>query len=162
VSDIQATHDGTRLTITRSFAAPRQFVWDAYTIPEQIEKWWGPVGFQTTNKVMDVRPGGTWHYRMHSPEWGDSWAITTYREVSPIDRLVYTDAFTDETGVPNESMPQSTVTIAFSDAGDRTLVTIHTDYPTEDDVRKVLEMGVEQGIESQFTRLDELAAGRSA
>ncbi|HEV2527073.1 MAG TPA: SRPBCC domain-containing protein [Thermomicrobiales bacterium] len=164
MSDLAVTNTDTRLTMTRTFGAPRQFVWDAYTVPEQIVKWWGPVGFTTTVKAMDVRPGGVWHYRMHSPEWGDSWGLATYSEVSPIDRLVYTDAFTDESGAVNADMPVANISIEFADQGDRTLVTIHTDYATAEELQKVLEMGVTEGAESQYTRLDELAAseGQSA
>ena len=158
MSDIQTSVDGTRLTITRSFAAPKAFVWDAYTKAEQIAKWWGPVGFQTRIVTMDVRPGGTWHYCMSSPEWGDAWGLGTYHEVSPTDRLVYTDAFSDESGAINPELPQSTITIEFAEAGGRTNLTIHTDYATEADLQKVLEMGVTEGTESQFSRLDELAA----
>ena len=162
MSDLNVTNTETRLTMTRSFGAPRQFVWDAWTVPEQIVKWWGPVGFETTVTTMDVRPGGTWHYRMHSPEWGDSWALATYSEVSPIDRLVYSDAFSNESGTVNPDLPVSTTTIEFADQGDRTVVTMQTDYASADDLRKVLEMGVVDGCESQFTRLDELAAATSA
>ncbi len=164
MSDLAFSNTDTRLTITRSFAAPRQFVWDAWTVKEQVEKWWGPVGFTTEVITMDVRPGGTWHYAMRSTEWGDAWSVVTYEDVSPIDRIVYTDAFSDETGAINPDMPTSTATIEFSEQGDRTFVTMTTDYPTAEALQQVLEMGVTDGVESQFTRLDELTEreGRGA
>ena len=107
---------------------------------------------------MDVRPGGIWHYCMSSPEWGNAWGIATYHEVSPPDRLVYTDAFSDADGKTNPDLPVAKTTTTFTDDGDRTVVTFVTEYATREDLQKVLEMGVVEGTSSQFERLDELLA----
>ena len=156
MTDTAVKHDGRQLTITREFAAPRQLVYDAFTQPDQIVKWWGPRGFTTTVTTMEVRPGGTWHYLMRSPEWGDAWGVATYQEVTPPERLVYTDAFSDESGAVNPDLPVATNTVDFTEDDGRTTLTIRTDYASEEDLRKVLEMGVVEGISSQFERLDDL------
>ena len=158
MTDLTTSSDGTRLTITRSFAAPRQLVYDALTQPDQLVKWWGPKGFTTTVSQMDVRPGGTWHYLMRSPEWGDAWGVATYREVTPPERIVYSDAFSDESGAVNPDLPVSTNTVEFAEDDGRTTLTIRTDFASEEDLRKVLEMGLVEGMSSQFERLDELLA----
>lgn len=153
------THsEGRQLTITRAFAAPKTLVYDAFTKPDQIVKWWGPKGFTTTVKTMDVRPGGIWHYCMSSTEWGESWGIAAYHEVSPPDRLVYSDAFSDAEGTTNHDLPVSETVATFTDEGDRTTLTFVTDYATAEDLQKVLEMGMIEGVSSQFERLDELLA----
>ena len=158
MTDTAVKHDGRQLTITREFAAPRQLVYDAFTQPDQIVQWWGPKGFTTTVTTMDVRPGGTWHYLMRSPEWGDAWGLATYSEVSPPDRLVYSDAFSDAEGTVNQDLPESVNTVTFREDGGRTTLTIVTDYASEEDLRKVLEMGLVEGMNSQFERLDEFLA----
>jgi uncharacterized protein YndB with AHSA1/START domain len=158
VTELTTSVDGNQLTITRAFAAPKAIVFAAFTEPDQIVKWWGPKGFTTTVKQMDVQPGGIWHYRMSSPEWGDSWGLATYSDVSPPDRLVYSDAFSDAEGTVNQDLPVSVNTVTFHEDGGRTTVTIVTDYATEEDLKKVLEMGVVEGMSSQFDRLDELLA----
>ena len=47
--------------ITRRFAAPRDRVWDAWTRPEQLARWFGPKGVTTTVLSFDLRPGGGLH-----------------------------------------------------------------------------------------------------
>ena len=56
---------------TRVFAAPRELVWKAWTDPKHIEQWWGPIGFTTTTKEFDLRPGGKWLHTMHGPDGTD-------------------------------------------------------------------------------------------
>lgn len=158
MTELTTHSSGRQLTITRAFQAPKALVFDAFTMPEQLVKWWGPKGFTTTVTQMDVRPGGVWHYCMSSPEWGESWGIATYQEVTPPERLIYTDAFSDAAGITNPDLPVARSTVEFAARDGRTILTIVTDYATEDDLRKVLEMGMIEGMTSQFERLDELLA----
>ncbi len=146
------------LVMTRFFEAPRQLVWDAWTQREQIERWWGPKLFQTEVPTMEVRPGGTWHYCMRSEEWGDAWGKGVYREVTEPERLVYVDAFSDEASNTVEGMPQSLITVTFTEQNGGTLLTVHTLYDSPEDRQKVIEMGVEQGFDEQLDRLEELLA----
>lgn len=156
MTELTTHSSGRQLTITRAFQAPKSLVYDAFTKPEQLVKWWGPKGFTTTVKQMDVRPGGIWHYCMTSPEWGEAWGIATYQEVTPPDRLVYSDAFSDAEGTTNPDLPVSNTVATFTEDSGRTIVTFVTEYATEEDLQKVLEMGVIEGVSSQFERLDEL------
>src|SRR3712207_5988559 len=86
------------LVITRTFDAPRELVWRAWTEPEHFNRWWGPKDFAAPNSQMDVRVGGKYLYCMRSPDGQDYWGTGTYREVVPMERLVYTDSFADEQG----------------------------------------------------------------
>lgn len=162
MTELTSHVNGKQVTITRDFQAPQDLVYRAFTEAEQIVKWWGPVGFTTRVTTMDVRPGGIWHYCMSSAEWGDAWGLATYIEVSPTDRLVYTDAFSDESGTINPDLPVSTTVTTFAGQDGRTTVTMVTDYATEADLQQVLEMGVLEGVGSQFGRLDELLAADRA
>ena len=85
------------LVLTRIFDAPRELVWDAWTKAEHIEKWWGPRGFDGTGSRVDLRVGGKWHFPMHH-EHGVHWAMGFYKEITPIERLVFTDSFSDAEG----------------------------------------------------------------
>jgi uncharacterized protein YndB with AHSA1/START domain len=142
------------LVIERSFDAPRELVWMAYTEPERIAQWFGPRGFTTDVLTMDVRPGGSWHYCMRSAEWGDAWGLARYREVVPPERLVYEDLFSNEEGTPADGMPVSTVTVTFTEQGGRTLMTSHTLFESAEDRDKTLEMGMEQGMTETLDRLE--------
>jgi uncharacterized protein YndB with AHSA1/START domain len=84
--------------ITRSFDAPRELVWKAWTDPEQVMRWWGPKGFTAPVAKIDFRTGGKYLYAMRSPEGEDFWSTGVYREIVPLERIVVTDSFADETG----------------------------------------------------------------
>jgi uncharacterized protein YndB with AHSA1/START domain len=84
--------------ITRRFAAPRDRVWDAWTRPEQLARWFGPKGVTTTVLSFDLRPGGGLHARMESADGGAMWARFVYREVAAPETLVWEHGFADEAG----------------------------------------------------------------
>jgi uncharacterized protein YndB with AHSA1/START domain len=120
------------LTITRTFDAPRQLVWKAWTDPELYKKWWGPSHFTCPAARLDLRVGGQWLSCMRSPDGQDFWSTGFYREIMPHDRLVYTDSFADEHGniVPasHYGMPdmplEMLVTITLAEQGGQTVMTL--------------------------------------
>lgn len=77
------------IVITRVFDAPRELVWNAWTDPKQIVRWWGPRGFITTIHEMDVRPGGVWKSTMHGPDGTDYPSQSVFVEVVKPERIVY-------------------------------------------------------------------------
>ena len=104
------------LVIRRTFDAPRALVWRAWSEREFATKW-GPKGFTTPEREMDLRPGGAWHARMISPEGKEYRQHGVVLEVVPQERLSFTFIW-DET--PDVEM---TVTITLADRGDRTEMT---------------------------------------
>jgi uncharacterized protein YndB with AHSA1/START domain len=95
-------------TITRTFDAPRELVWKAWTEPEQFAQWFGGEDSRLENVEMDAREGGSWHATMiieggQVIEWAGN-----FPEVAPPDRLVM--AFTDQ-GVLGGEFELFTVTL---------------------------------------------------
>lgn len=86
------------IVIKRTFDAPRELVWRAWTDPEHLMRWWGPKGFTSPFCKVDLRVGGTYLFCMRSPEGKDFWSTGIYREVTPPERLVWSDSFADEHG----------------------------------------------------------------
>jgi uncharacterized protein YndB with AHSA1/START domain len=127
------------LVITRIFDAPRELVWQAWTDPTQIVKWWGPKNFTAPVAKIDLRVGGEYHTCMRSPEGQDYWTTGIYREIVPPERLVCTDSFADAEGnvVPGsyygmgEDFPlEMLVTITFEDVAGKTKMTLkHVGLP---------------------------------
>ena len=113
------------IVLTRDFDAPRELVWEAWTRPEHLARWWGPDGCTTTIHQMDVRPGGTLRFNMHVPEVGDFPNNIVYTEVVRPERLVY-DHSGDE---PDLHRFQVTATFDVLD-GDRTRLTMRMLFPT--------------------------------
>jgi uncharacterized protein YndB with AHSA1/START domain len=159
--------DNLELTMVREFNAPRQLVWNAFTKPELVSKWWGPKAFTTTVKEMDVRPGGTWYYIMHGTgaelkgtefENLEAPGKAIYEEVVEPERLVYKDVFVDSTGEIIPDMPVGYITYTFEDNGDKTILTAVTKYSSLEELQKVVDMGVEQGMSESLEKLDTLLA----
>ena len=84
--------------ISRVFDAPRDLVWKALTEPERMRHWWGPKGFKVIAANMDLRPGGTYHYGLESPDGKAMWGKFVYREITPTERMVFINSFSDEAG----------------------------------------------------------------
>lgn len=108
------------ITITRTFEAPRELVWAAWTTPPQFAVWFGTdaVEVPVDSVSMDVRPGGTWSARMQLPDGpAVDWA-GEYVEVVPPERLVLT--ITDDPAVA----AREPVTVALEDVGGATRMTM--------------------------------------
>ncbi len=91
-------NDLQEFVITRVFDAPRELVWKAFTEPQRMKEWWGPKGVTITKSEMDLRPGGSYHYAMRTPDGNTMWGKFVYREITPPSRMVFVSSFSDEAG----------------------------------------------------------------
>lgn len=129
----QQTQD-TVLRLSRRFDAPRERVFEAWTSPEVLRRWWhaGP-DWDTPEAEVDLRTGGSYRLAMRDPESGQTHTLVgEYREVQPPERLVYT--WTWESN-PDEMQGSAgtLVTVEFSDDGGSTVVDItHSGFATEE------------------------------
>jgi uncharacterized protein YndB with AHSA1/START domain len=84
--------------ISRTFDAPRDLVWKAWTERERLMQWFGPKGFAMPVAKLDFRPGGSLHYCLRSPDGMEMWGKFVYREIVPPERLVFVNSFSDAAG----------------------------------------------------------------
>ncbi len=124
---------GECITITRTFDAPREQVWERWTEPDQYMCWWGPKDFTSPYAKFDLRPGGTYLSCMRGPDGKEYWDTGRYEQIDKLKRIVYTDTFADEHGnaVPpsyygmiGDRPVEMAVQINLEDMGDRTKLTI--------------------------------------
>lgn len=142
------------LILTREFAAPRELVWNAWTDPAQVTRWWGPAGFTTTTRRMNVTPGGEWRYVMHGPDGRDYENMITFQEVVRPERLVYTH------GGGKDCEPVNFhVTVTFETtggSGDRTRATMRSVFPSKSARDFVIrEYHADEGGKQHLARLAE-------
>jgi uncharacterized protein YndB with AHSA1/START domain len=109
------------LVITRIFDAPRALVFEAWTEPEHMSKWFGPRGFRSTILQSDLRPGGSYRFHMLGPD-GDHWLQGVYNEIVKPERLASTYAWADAEG--RATRPETTLTLIFEDLGGKTKLTL--------------------------------------
>lgn len=150
-----------RLVIARIFDAPRELVWKAWTEPEHFMKWWGPKDYTCPFCEVDFRVGGKYLYCMRSPEGKDYWATGIYREIIPMERIVFTDCFADEKGnvVPGTHYGMSPdfpvemlVIVTFESRDGKTKMTLkHLGVPAGPDSE-----GTQQGWSESFEKLAEI------
>ena len=107
----------TFLNVTRTFAAPRDKVYAAWTEPEHLKQWWGPEGVTAPVVEIDLRLGGRYRTCMRTPD-GDRWVGGEYTEVTPPERLVFTWQWEDDEAA------DTLVTVEFRDLGDMTEVSL--------------------------------------
>jgi len=129
------------LVLTRTFDAPRELVFKAWTDPKHLSKWWGPRGFTTRILEMDVRPGGIWRYAMRGPDGNDYPFDGEYVEVVEPERLVFDGSImaSPELRVWTE--------VTFADRGRRTEVAVRQVYSFESDATRGASMGWNQQLD---------------
>lgn len=92
------TGNSEEFTLTRTFDAPLQVVWDAYTLPEHLNHWWGPKGFNLHVEKMELHPGGTFLYSMTPPNGTATYGKWVFRSVEPLRGFSCVVSFCDENG----------------------------------------------------------------
>ena len=108
------------LRLSRVLDAPVELVWEVWTQPDHIARWWGPDGFTITIDLMELRPGGEWHLVMHGPDGIDYISRAVFKEVVLFKRIVY----------EHVSEPKFTATIGFEAQGQKTLLNWHALFET--------------------------------
>ena len=150
------------LIVTRTFNGPARIVFEAWTKPELLKRWWAPksLGMSFISCEADVRAGGTYRFVFGHPASVQPMAFFgRYVEVTPHSRLVWTN---DEGG---EGGPVTTVT--FEERGAETLVVMQDLYPSKEALDVAVASGSTGGSSEAFEQLDELlvtlgaSAGRS-
>jgi len=110
------------LVVTRLIDAPRPLVFKAWTDPVRIARWWGPKGFVTVDYDMDIRPGGSYRFRMRSPEGTDHRKRGVYREIVEPERIVFTFAWEQPDG---RLGLETLITVTLEAEGAKTRLTLH-------------------------------------
>jgi uncharacterized protein YndB with AHSA1/START domain len=136
------------LVFTRIFNGPARIVFDAWTRPELLKRWWAPksTGVSLLSCEADVRVGGRYRF-----EFGHEGSKTMaffgrYIEVTPHSRLVWTNEESDDGAV---------TTVTFEEKGGKTLLVMHELYPSKEALDHAIA-GMEGGMPEMFAQLDEL------
>jgi len=86
---------GTEFVIRRTFDAPRDLVWKAWTERDRLMRWFGPKGVTVAKADLDFRPGGLFHYCLKTPDGNEMWGKWTFLEITPPQELVVIASFSD-------------------------------------------------------------------
>jgi len=140
------------LVITRTFNAPARIVFEAWTKPELIKRWWTPKSFGISfiSCEADARTGGTYRFVFSHPDFEQPMAFFgKYIEVTPHSRIVWTN---------EESADGALTTVTFEENGGKTLLVLHELYPAKQALDDAIASGSPNAAPEQFELLDEILA----
>lgn len=147
------------LVFRRIFDAPAEKVYQGWTDPEMIVKWFTPAPWKTVSAKLDVRPGGSWFVMMQGPDGTEMPNPGIYLEVIPSKRLVITDAYT-EAWKPS-AKPFTTIDLHFEDLGGKTKYTAIVRHWTMADKEVHEKMGFQHGWGIAADQLEALLKSQS-
>ena len=137
------------LTINRTFDAAISLVWEAWTKPEHVSKWWSPKGMEVNVIKHEFKEGGSWKYAMEMPDGSEFISDGVYIEIVENQKIVTSANFKPMTeGVE--------LYILFEAQGNKTKFTFSVVHPTEEYSKQQKQMGFYNGWGSTFERMEEL------
>lgn len=158
VTSVTRDTENLTMTVVADFAAPVQRLWDAYLDPRQLERFWGPPTYPATFTRHDAAPGGRSSYYMTGPEGETHHGYWEWVAVDPLKRFEVLDGFASSDGTPNMSMPSVRMEYSFEATENGSRVTTVSHFNSLDDLEKLLEMGMEEGLREAMGQMDTVLA----
>ena len=139
------------IVMTRIFDAPREMVFDAFSKPELLKRWFGPRGWSLAVCEVDLRVGAGFRFVLQGPDGRQMGMRGVYREIVPPERSVHMESFDDYPG-------ESQVTADFVEQNGRTTLTVTVEYPSREVRDIVVQSGMEHGAAECYDKLAEMLA----
>jgi len=159
VTVVRVTNDPEALTMTilARFDAPIERVWELWSDPRQLERWWSPPEFPARVLEHDLRPGGAVSYVMtgaEGDEHRDWWRVRT---VDPPRYLEFDNGFADGSGAPDPDLPTTVTRVTLAEpAGGGTEMEIVFVFPSLEAMEQMIAMGMEAGLTAAVGQIDQL------
>jgi uncharacterized protein YndB with AHSA1/START domain len=160
VTSIDKDTENLTLTLIADFDAPIQRVWELWADPRKLERWWGPPGYPATFERYDLTPGGEVAYFMTTPEGDRPHGWWRFTAVDAPRSLAFTAGFADENGAPLVDMPASEMDVSLVEhgGGTRTRMQMRSTFGSLEQMEKVMEMGMVEGLREAAGQMDALLA----
>ena len=139
------------IVMTRVFDAPRHLVFDAFSKPELLKRWFGPRGWSLVVCEVDLKVGGGFRFVLRGPDGKEMGMRGVYREIVPPERSVHMESYDDYPG-------ESQVTAVLVEELAKTTLTVTVLYPSKEVRDLVIQSGMEHGAAESYDKLAELLA----
>ena len=143
-----------QILITREFDAPRHLVYQAWTTPELVKRWWSGHRGEVKSAEIDLRVGGRWRYVMVADGGFEVAFHGEYREIVPGRRIVTTEVY-ELPGAPEGEGALNIVT--FTEADGRTTLTLLVQTASRQDRDAIIDSGMEGGMQESMDHLEKVA-----
>ncbi len=146
-----------QILIEREFDAPRHLVYEAFTTPELVKRWWHAKRGEVTLVEIDLRVGGRWRYVMVTPDGTEVGFHGEYQEVVPDERLISTEVYEGLPEGVSEKDAATLNTTTFGEADGRTTLTILVQAKSRTARDAIIESGMEDGLQDALDLLEQTA-----
>lgn len=149
-----------KISITRSFDAEPELVWQAWTQAELLDQWWAPKPWKAETKSMEFKNGGHWLYAMIGPDATKRWVRMDFQNIQAPRSYEATDVLCDETGMPEPEPLTKEWKNVFAAEGKGTKVVVELKFASETDIQKLMDMGFEGGFADAMANLEQYLKAR--
>ncbi len=156
VTNVDTDYDNLSITVIADFEAPIDQVWELWSDPRKLERWWGPPRYPASFERHDLTPGGEVTYVMTGPEGDTHRGVWRVRAVEPPASLEFTDAFADTDGTPIADMPAGKVKVQLTEREGGTRMEMHLRFESREDMERVVNMGTVEGLQQAVSQMDVL------
>jgi uncharacterized protein YndB with AHSA1/START domain len=156
ITSVDTDYDNLSITLVADFDAPIDQVWELWSDPRKLERWWGPPSYPATFEKHDLSPGGEVTYLMTGPE-GDAhhgvWRVTA---VGSPTSLEFADIFANADGTPITDMPVNRVRVRLTEREGGTRMEMRSKFESREDLDKWLSTGTLEGQQQAIAQMDVL------
>jgi uncharacterized protein YndB with AHSA1/START domain len=146
-----------QILIEREFDAAKHLVYQAYTTPELVKRWWHANRGEVKLVEVDLRVGGRWRYAMVTPDGTEVAFHGEYREIVPNERLVSTEVYEGLPPGVSEEDAATVNTATFTEADGRTTLTLLIQAKSKVSRDAIIDSGMEDGLQDALQLLEQVS-----
>jgi len=158
VISVDTDYDSLTITLIADFDNPIDHVWELWSDPRKLERWWGPPGYPATVEKHALTPGGEVTYFMIGPEGDQHRGMWRVISVDPPTSLQFTDAFADSDGAPLEDSPVSEIGVRLLEHEGGTRMEMRMKFANREDMERIVDLGTVEGMRQGVSQMDGLLA----
>jgi uncharacterized protein YndB with AHSA1/START domain len=156
VISVEKDLDGLSLTLVAEFDAPVERVWELWSDPRRLERWWGPPSHPATVEKHDLTGGGEVAYFMTGPGGERTrgwWRVTS---VDPPRSLEFTDGFANHDGTPNTGMPSTAVRMRLTEHDGVSRMELRFTFDSREHMERLERWGAFEVFPQSVAQMDAL------
>ncbi|MGA9278854.1 SRPBCC family protein, partial [Ilumatobacter sp.] len=156
ITETTSDPDALTLTVVGDYAVPVERLWQAWSDPRQIERFWGPPEWPATFTRHDMAAGGRSHYFMTGPDGETSAGYWRFESVDPGSGFRAVDGFASDDGSPNDDLPTCRFDVSFESTADGSRFVSVTTFPDTQAMEQMLAMGMLEGLQAAMGQMPDV------
>lgn len=158
ITSVASDAEALTLTVVGDYPVPLRRLWEAWSDPRQLERFWGPVEWPATFPQHDMRAGGESHYYMTGPDGAQSHGWWHFLRVEPMRLIEVEDGFSKEDGTKDDGLPYMRMVFTFEETPMGSRYTCVTAFPSLEAMEQLVAMGMMEGMRSAMGQMDAVLA----